>query len=56
MMWVIWILAFLFNYIVLTETDEGDCSAILKILFALTGPIIAIFILAITCAKILKEK
>ena len=55
-MWVIWILAFLFNYIVLTETDEGNCSEILKILFALTGPIIAMFILAVTCAKILKEK
>ena len=55
-MWIIWILAFLFNYIVLTETDEGDCSEILKILFALTGPITAIFILAVNCAKILKEK
>lgn len=55
-MWVIWILAFLFNYIVLTETDEDDCSEILKILFALTGPITAIFILAVICAKILNEK
>lgn len=54
-MYIIWILAFLFNYIVLTETDEDDCSEILKIIFALTGPIIAIFILAETCAKILKD-
>lgn len=55
-MWIIWTLTFIFNYIVLTETDEGDCSEILKIIFALTGPITAIIILAITCAKILKEK
>lgn len=54
MIWVIWVLAFLFNYIVLTETNEGSCSEISKILVALTGPGFAVLILALTCAKILK--
>lgn len=56
MIWVIWILAFLFNYIVLTETNEGGCSEISKILLALTGPGFAVLTLALTCAKILNEK
>lgn len=53
MMWVIWTLSAVFNIIFLKEVNEDEFG-FWCVLVAILGPLVSVFILAETCAKILK--
>lgn len=53
MMWVIWTLSAVFNIIFLKEANDDEFG-FWCVLVAILGPFVSVFILAETCAKILK--
>lgn len=54
-MWIIWTLSAVFNMIFLKEVNEDEFG-LWCVLVAILGPFVSVLILAVTCAKILKEK
>lgn len=55
MMWIIWTLSAVFNILFLKEINDDEFG-LWCVVAAILGPGLVIFILAETCAKILKEK